>query len=354
MSESANSSGEYQQGYEELARLAQQFLGDRPIVVLGTGATIPHGLPSMSQLADQLLARVSQPTADWDEFSERLSETKDLERALHDVALLDSSVEALVRETWRIVTDKDLAAHSSFLSASEPLPLSRLFRHLLRTADARLNVVTTNYDRIAEYAANLANGCVTTGMSPGWFQRFVPTIVQGDRTISRGFEGQVTILKVHGSLDWFEASDGDVIAVPLQQDIPSGMKPLIVTPGVSKYREVHKDPFRTVMSAADEVLREASCYFCIGYGFNDEHVQPVLLNRVTKSDVPIALIARTLTQATRQFLLRSPPKKFLFVEEGREGTLVYTPRVPHGFEIKGLDLWQIDPFMDMVTGTMEP
>lgn len=53
-------------------------------------------------------------------------------------------------------------------------------------------------------------------------------------------------------------------------------QPLVVTPGVSKYRESHKDPFRTVMTAADQVIREANCYLCVGYGFNDEHVQTVI------------------------------------------------------------------------------
>ena len=37
--------------YEDVAKSAQRFLADRPVVVLGTGATIPHGLPSMTQLA---------------------------------------------------------------------------------------------------------------------------------------------------------------------------------------------------------------------------------------------------------------------------------------------------------------
>ncbi len=38
--------------YEDVAKIAQRFLAERPVVVLGTGATIPHGLPSMSSLAD--------------------------------------------------------------------------------------------------------------------------------------------------------------------------------------------------------------------------------------------------------------------------------------------------------------
>jgi len=46
--------------YEELAKRAQHFLSERPAVVRGTGATIPHGLPSMQELANRLLAAITR------------------------------------------------------------------------------------------------------------------------------------------------------------------------------------------------------------------------------------------------------------------------------------------------------
>ncbi|MDZ7665084.1 MAG: hypothetical protein U5K27_07110 [Desulfotignum sp.] len=64
--------------YEELAKRAQRFFAERPVVVLGTGATIPHGLPSMSALADWLLATITDHPKGWDAFAKRLSGTKDL------------------------------------------------------------------------------------------------------------------------------------------------------------------------------------------------------------------------------------------------------------------------------------
>lgn len=51
--------------YEEIAKLAQHFLAQRPVVVLGTGATIPHGLPSMTALADGLLAAITDHPEGW-------------------------------------------------------------------------------------------------------------------------------------------------------------------------------------------------------------------------------------------------------------------------------------------------
>ena len=336
--------------YESLARLAQQFLSERPVVVLGTGATIPHGLPSMSTLADGLLSSITDNPEGWDTFSKRLDETKDLEQALHDVQLPQNTVEILVRVTWQLVAAKDIVLYNHLLKGGVTFPLADLFAYLLRTADSHLRVVTTNYDRVAEYAANAIDAYASTGVTAGWLQRFVATSVNREQPPSPGFEGLVTILKVHGSLDWFRDATDDVISIPLAHAVPDDMKPLVVTPGVSKYREVHKDPFRTVMSSADTVLREAKCYVCIGYGFNDEHVQPVLVNRVMKDDIPLVVITKKLTSETRNAFLKKPPKRFLFIEEAPGGTRVYTPSDTGGGVLDGISAWQLQDFMKMVTG----
>lgn len=336
--------------YDQLARHAQHYLAGRPVVVLGTGATIPHGLPSMPTLADGLLAAITDNPEGWDAFANRLDETKDLEQALHDVPLPQATVELLVRATWEIVSAKDIELYSNLLKGRVAFPLSDLFAYLLRTADAHLRVVTTNYDRVAEYAANAVGAYASTGVTAGWLQRFVATSVNRGRQPSPGFEGLVTILKVHGSLDWFRDATDDVIAVPLAHAVPDDMKPLVVTPGVSKYREVHKDPFRTVMSAADTVLRNATCYVCVGYGFNDEHVQPVLVSRVMKDGIPLVVVTKELTAQTRDAFLNAPPKCFLFVEEAPGGTRVYTPDHPDGVVLNGVFAWQLQGFMKMVTG----
>ena len=336
--------------YDELAKLAQRFLAERPVVVLGTGATIPHGLPSMSVLADELLTDITDHSEGWDAFAKRLGETKDLEQSLHDVSLPQETVEVLVRATWKIISAKDIELYKQLLNGGVAFPLSDLFRYLLRTADAHLHVVTTNYDRVAEYAANTINAYVSTGVTAGWLQRFVATSVNRERAPSPGFEGVVTLLKVHGSLDWFRDATGEVIAVPLAHAIPDKMEPLVVTPGVSKYREVHKDPFRTVMGAADTVLREATCYLCVGYGFNDEHVQPILINRVMKDDIPLVVVTKELTAQTRKAFLTNPPKRFLFVEEEPSGTRVYVPDYPGGTVLDGVSAWHLQDFMKMITG----
>lgn len=336
--------------YEELAREAQHFLSERPVVVLGTGSTIPHGLPSMNELADLLLAGIDGCPPGWEEFSASLKKTKDLEQSLNEVALPEKTVEVLVAATWRIVSARDAEFYGRLLEGSTAFPLADLFKHLLRTADSHVKVVTTNYDRLAEYAANRVNAYVSTGVTAGWLQRFVPSSVNAEHPPRPGYEGQVTVLKVHGSLDWFRDATDDIVGVPLAGRIPPNTQPLVVTPGATKYREVHKDPFRTVMAAADAVLRTASCYVCVGYGFNDEHVQPILVNRVMKNDIPLVLVTKKLTKPVRNAFLTNPPKKFVFLEETDGGTLVYNPEHPRGVRLEGASAWRLDDFMRLITG----
>ena len=337
--------------YEDVAECAQKFLTECPVVVLGSGATIPHGLPSMPGLAESLLKIIKDTTPAWGKFEQQLGESKNLEQTLNNIVLPAETVTILIQKTWELVSAKDLYFYQRLLQGDTPFPLADMFKYLLRTADAHLRVVTTNYDRVAEYAANHVKAYASTGMTPGWLQRFVPDSLKMKH--SPWYEGVVKILKVHGSLDWFRnatnATD-DVVSVPLSPTIPLNLHPLVVTPGTSKDREAHKDPFRTIITAADAVLREATCYVCVGYGFNDEHMQAILVNRVKQDDISLLVVTKKLTDQIHRQFLDTPPKKFLFLEKADGGTKAYTPDYPNGSLIDGVSVWQLNKFMDMIEG----
>lgn len=335
---------------QNLARSSQRFLSERPVVVLGSGATVPHGLPSMASLADELLFTIDGEPEGWKEFSRYLAKTKDLEQALHAVAVPEETLDLLVKRTWEIITYKDLAFYDQVLAGLSEFPLAALFKYLLRTVDAKVEVVTTNYDRLVEYAANSVDAYVSTGLTPGWVQKFLPTSVERARKSLPGFEGQVTLLKVHGSLDWFRDSRDEVYGIPFRGDVPQNFVPLIVTPGVSKYRQVLKDPFRTILTVSDSVLRSASSYVCIGYGFNDEHVQPTLIRRVLRENIPLVVLTKTLSQKARISFLSDPPKNFLFLEEKNGGTQFYNPEFPNGCHLADISVWELGQFMKLVSG----
>lgn len=340
---------------EEIASIAQKYLTKQPVIVLGTGATIPHNLPSMHDLADIFLKGENQDWDRWGDFIENLSGHKDLEKSLSDIDLSKEAVQHILVKVWELICERDLQFYYSLYKSDFPFPLARLFKYLLATSHCFINVITTNYDRLAEYAANSIKAKVLTGITEGWVQRFHSSLVmEGSTSISKrmlsGYEGIVRVLKVHGSLDWFVNPNDCVCGIPLASSIPEEFSPLIVTPGSSKYEKVQNDPFRTLSSCSDSVLRQAECFLCIGYGFNDEDVQPVLISQVREYDIPIIIVTKKISENARKKFLITPPKKFLFFEEGEKGTNIYFPESPNGINFPVESLWKLNSFMKLILG----
>jgi hypothetical protein len=70
--------------FEQIAEVAQKYVSTFPVIVLGTGASIPHGLPSMSDLAELLVCQIPEPQesidkARWEAFKNELMKLDDLD-----------------------------------------------------------------------------------------------------------------------------------------------------------------------------------------------------------------------------------------------------------------------------------
>ncbi len=336
---------------EEIAKLAQNYVSRQPVVILGSGASIPYGLPSMDELEFEISQSIEFETYSeeypiWEEFKDVLKETQDLENALNAVTLTPIMLEKVLEVTWRFITRRDFVFLRSLITGYREFQLPNLFKFLTRVANPNLLVITTNYDRLAEYASDLSGAETITGFTDGLLRRFDPSRLYQGRITSD--KARISIYKVHGSLDWFEDQHGEPISIPLSFELLDALKPLIVTPGVTKYRETHNEPFRSIMSKADTALREASSYLCIGYGFNDEHVQPVLTQRINRDKIPIVCVSKTLSPSGRRLLLDNPCENFLIFEQAKNGTKIYLPSAPDGEIYKDLHLWELHEFLKLL------
>ena len=339
-------------GIEEATRLLQHITANPPLMVIGSGCTAPHGLPTMSELASHLVTHVTSDSTQWEAFQTSLSNGNDLESALQAHALSPEEVDLVVRETWRCVTELDLAFHHKVLTGNQPFPLRDLLQHFGRTASPHLQAVTTNYDRLVEYAADLAGLETITGFTRGHIQRPV------DRRSAAKAPARVkciSIHKVHGSLDWFRDEHDREVGVPLPQKIPEGLHPLIVTPGISKYQETHRLPYRHYLQSADEAIRDANNILLLGYGFNDDHLEPDLRDQVSKRSTAITVATHTLSENGRQLLLDTiRPRQYLILEaQGQRDTRLYSPKHPNGAVLVGHKLWSLDTIVDALQGTLE-
>lgn len=214
---------------DAVATLAQNAFSGNPVIILGSGASMPHNLPSMNELQIYLSDRI-KPDGKGEEDSWLLvrtafSQGDHLEKALAGKVLPHSLVQKIVNATWECVNTADRKAFFSALDLTEVFPLGQLLKALFLSANNTVHVVTTNYDRIAEYACNSHNITYSTGFMPGY--------VQGREgleplTYRRGnhLERLVRIWKVHGSLDWFKRSSGDSYSAPVFELPPGDALPL--------------------------------------------------------------------------------------------------------------------------------
>ena len=283
----------------------------------------------------------------WNDFLEQLR-IKDLESALQAVKLSDRLSDHVVEQTWERTAAADARLFERTLGDENLLPLVRLYRHLFSSTNRTLSVVTPNYDRLAEYAADLAGFCHYTGFSYGYLRRRQSgkrlSIVQGSRQART-----VDIWKVHGCLDWFMDTDGQVVAVTSARSIPSGYRPAIVTPGIEKYERTHLEPFRSILAGADAALARATAYFCVGFGFNDAHIQPKLLERWRNGNAFLVILTKELSKSAKHMLSTANSREYLALEEADSGTKMWSHHFPRGVELDDTSLWRLPDFLDNTT-----
>lgn len=332
-------------------RIAQDCISQVPVIVLGSGASVPHGIPGMGPLGEHLAesllpAMTTDEVAGWEEFCEKIQST-DLETALTEVTLSEAVTQHIVRCTWDYLNSADIEVFYKSVLDRDLFPLSRLYKHLFNSTASQLEVVTPNYDRIAEYAAEVAGYYAYTGFTYGMLgqraQQPGPRIYIGTRP-----QRTVNIWKVHGSCGWFSDADGVVVALPPMPNCPAGLEPLIVTPGIEKYRRTHDEPFRTTIQNADAAIRSARAFLCIGYGFNDTHLQPLLVERCNSQGVPLVLITRTISEKAHEFLKSGKCRQYLALEKSTAGTRIYSNERPDGAELVGKAYWQLGEFLSLI------
>ena len=313
---------------------------------------MPYGLPSMSELrdylSDNLVTKSERERLDWCQVKEALSNGDDLETALIDKTLPETLLSNIVALTWKCVNEKDMMLLYSAASNDRNFALGRLLSGMFNSTRTELHVVTTNYDRVAEYACNSMNILFQTGLTPGYVQKW-----EGSEQVKFSHRGRasrvVKIWKVHGSLDWFRTFDERTIGLPVfELPSPDYFTPLIVTPGLNKYEKTHEDPFRVTINGADDALRNATSFLSIGFGFRDQHIHPRIIERCREKNTPIVVLARTLTDEARDFLKNKAGTNYLGIEKDNIGSKVYSSDNPNGVQVADCDLWSLSGFNNLV------
>jgi hypothetical protein len=285
------------------------------VVVVGSGASCAYGLPGMSELADAVLngvpPRLSElDTApkenEWESIAESLSSGMGLEMALSRELETRALGDLIANIVGDVVSQAEGRAFIDMLTSGEVGALAKLFGHLLRVSNA-IDVVTTNYDRLIELQAAMADISVDTmfhGHTLGRLDEHRSASelldrrdvqVRGKRIQRTLQRPHVRLSKPHGSLDWYTHN-----GTHIRSDLPIPGRRRIIAPGGDKYRLGYELPYDAQRKRANEAISEATAFLFIGYGFNDEHLQTYLKTKFTH--VPSLILSHTLTESALEYL----------------------------------------------------
>lgn len=336
---------------EALIKQLQSWTNNIPLIILGSGASVPFKLPSMWILGDHIKKSINfsdhNDQNQFKEFVKEFDETEDLESTLTKLQLGPNVLAEIVNKTWELVSKADLEAYEHFIKKDVDFPLTNLITYFLNTAGKKVSIITTNYDRLAEYASSIAKAIICNGYSQNLIGHFSNSIQSNNLASLKGYNGQVNIWKVHGSLDWFKSKEDDNIQLPNRQNIPQDYSPLIVTPGLSKYSETHNEPYRTIFTQADSEIEKANGFLCIGYGFNDIHVQPKLITQI-KNQKPIIVITKELTPKTKQSIIDNNCKNYMLIEEANsKDTRIFSSKFGE-YTIENTKYWELGEYLKLI------
>jgi hypothetical protein len=171
----------------------------------------------------------------------------------------------------------------------------------------RLNLFTTNYDRLIEY------GCDLVGLRPvdrfvgGLAPRFRASRLDVDmhynppgiRGEPRYLEGVVRLTKLHGSIDWrYENRELHRVALPFGAETDKAelakqaYESLIVYPNPAKDVETLEYPYAELFRDFSAALcRPNSSLVTYGYGFGDDHINRVIMDMLTIPSTHLVIIA---------------------------------------------------------------
>jgi len=346
---------------DELFSEIQDTFRKTPVLLVGSGFSCGYGLPGMGALAEHLANTIDaalikdEARNTWTKAIEKIK--GNLETGLSNIPLAaagwDEIVSAIRSETARLILDRTAAAEAEILqekTAGRHAPsrlLKRLFEGSPQNAEG-IHVITTNYDTLLELFCDLAELPLDTGFAgfrrrkrrPGpIFQNLYNRIWVTEKR-QQQFDHRlcktVRLYKPHGSISWLITDEGPIEVLNDATSIGRA----IVVPGPSKYHDALVNTlFDEIRTAMNKALDEAQALLCIGFGFNDDHLQGVIKRRLSEG-MPAIIVTRGPTPNIEQLLVEHPHVIAVF-KDGNGAVCRWKGGALRSPE----PLWQLDDFL---------
>lgn len=175
-------------------------------------------------------------------------------------------------------------------------------------SDTAVKVFNLNYDPLIERASDRARVRLLDGFLGFEQAYFEPSIFEERigriRGSHKGRQFDVTakpimLLKLHGSLGWYDCDNIGVRRCAYSSTIPTDVKRLMIPPQRRKANDTMSPPYSALWSVFRGALGQDSNpinrLVCIGYGFADEHVNSVIESAMARSDFTVLIFANALS-----------------------------------------------------------
>lgn len=275
---------------DTIKKIIQDFFQEGTVTIVGSGLSLAEGIPGMGDLAKELMTKIPKmlKKADdkkiWNRIDKDLASGIGLESALHNTKP-NVNIEECIRKVTAIYIGKaDKKVFEDIVRNGNDLRFSEYLQRF-NIRNQGMTVITTNYDRLIEYACEINGIMVDTLFTGKYLARFKPdqskysSCIGVQKRNGKGttlqYAPRVTVLKPHGCLSWHLIN-----GIPYSLANYSLEDSLIITPGLNKYREGYSVPFDSHRAQANSEIDKAQRYIIIGYGFGDDHLETHLIQQL--------------------------------------------------------------------------
>lgn len=312
---------------ERVFTIIQNYLKTPPVIIWGSGATIPFGLPSMGKLNDIIKENIPEFDKNCDNLEIELGKDKYQEMMPQIRNLIWHAISTVDKEVLHNLLDSN---NENFNG------IKKLVEKISDAHPKVTNIITTNYDRIIEYVLSFHGIPFTDGFLGKDLSLFDENLFSSKNIVN--------IVKVHGSLNWFDLG-GEIRY--LQNNIENSV-PQIICPGKNKYQEAYKSPYRELIQKSDLYINSANSFLVVGFGFNDEHLTPRIKTKIKKG-IPIVVITKIISEACLNEL-EGAEKYVLLEDDGDNKTKITIKESNSEKQIIILEgnFWSLNNFIEII------
>lgn len=338
---------------DKVVKHIQNFFDNNTLLIVGSGLSSAEGIPGMRELADEIISQMDDLAKNdttvyelWQPLRGDLIKHMNLELAFHRNQP-PHNIECLIKKiTGNYINKYNGQILNEIITQKRVLKFSNFIQQF-NLESYNVNVITTNYDLLIEYACESANirvdntflGKYIALFNPSKSKKaFVKNIRRRGNVSQIEYYKRVNIFKPHGCLSWREINGECYSILNAKTE-----EYRIITPGVNKYIEGYNKPFDYHREQANKCIDFADKYIFIGYGFNDQHLETHIRLKENMNK-PILIITRELTENACKLIKEG--SDVMAISKYKDDSLVEWKGTEVVFE--NCDLWDIQILVEEV------